>query len=94
MRESVTYQAILEEGEASGLAKGKAEGALVEARKILLRLGQSHLGTPDAKAVLALERITDLNQLEELCDRVRAVDSWRKLLGGPAAGRSRRHRPG
>ncbi len=32
MQESVTYQAILEEGEATGIAKGKAE----EARRMLL----------------------------------------------------------
>ncbi len=36
MKESVTYQAIIEEGMAEGLAKGLAKGEIDEARKILL----------------------------------------------------------
>ena len=40
MRESTTYQAILDEG--------RAEGQAAEARKLLLRLGRKHLGEPDA----------------------------------------------
>jgi hypothetical protein len=47
MKESVTYQAILEEGEARGEAKGRAEGEAKEARKILLLLGRDQLGEGD-----------------------------------------------
>jgi predicted transposase YdaD len=91
MKESVTYQAILEEGE----AKGRNEGAVAEAQKILLRQGQIRFGSPDVRARSALEGITDVEQLESLGDRLLAVASWEELLGPPPARRSpsrRRHR--
>src|SRR5262245_37232117 len=48
MRESVTYQAILEEGREEGKEMGKAEGALAEAKKLLRLLGESRFGRLDA----------------------------------------------
>ncbi|HEY8749106.1 MAG TPA: hypothetical protein VIM11_14075 [Tepidisphaeraceae bacterium] len=50
MKESVTYQAIIEEGEAKGIVKGmvkgNAEGRVEEARSLVLRLGNRRFGPP------------------------------------------------
>ena len=73
MKESVTYQAILEEGEAKDRS--------TEAKKILLRLGQGRFGPPNARVRPVLEGITDVERLEELSERVYQVASWEELLG-------------
>jgi predicted transposase YdaD len=80
MKESVTYQAILEEGEAKGRAKGRTEGAVVELRKILLLQGGDRFGPPDVQSVAALEGIIDVARLEELARRHLRVGSWQQLL--------------
>ena len=51
MKESTTYQAILEEGK----AEGKAEGT----RKMLLLQGREQFGEPSAKIVALLDAVTD-----------------------------------
>jgi predicted transposase YdaD len=93
MKESVTYQAILEEGEAKGLEKGKAEGALAEIKKMLRRVGEDHLGVPNAATAQALEQLNDLPRLEEMLVRVPHVHSWQELLGRPAPRRRNGRRP-
>jgi predicted transposase YdaD len=94
MKESVTYQAILEEGEAKGRSEGAIEGALTEARKILQRLGQRRFGPPDTRVRTILEGITDVERLEELSERVYQVHSWEELLSLPTPRRpSPRRRP-
>jgi predicted transposase YdaD len=79
MKESTTYQAILQEG--------LAEGAVKEARKLLLRLGTKQLGRPSARTQGALEKIADLSRLEALIDRLRTVKSWHALLAEASADR-------
>jgi hypothetical protein len=69
MKESVTYQAILREGEAN------------EARKILLMLGRDQFGEPPADVQAALDALADVNRLEELTVRLKHVSSWRELFG-------------
>jgi len=59
LEESVTYQAIIEEGEARGEARGEAK----EARKILRLLGRDQFGDPPADVQAALDALTDLNRL-------------------------------
>jgi hypothetical protein len=89
MKESVTYQAIIEEGLAEGLAKGELE----EARKILLLLGRRHFGEPSAEALAAVNALTDVQKLEELTVRLLQATSWHELLGlnGPSRrGRGRK----
>jgi hypothetical protein len=54
MKESVTYQAILEEGRAE------------EAQRILLSLGTARFGKPSVKVRRALAGITDLELLESV----------------------------
>lgn len=76
MKESTTYQAILNEG----MREGLAEGAVSEARKLLLRLGSKQLGRPSARTQAALDKINDLNRLETLIERIGTAESWHRLL--------------
>jgi hypothetical protein len=85
MKESVTYQAILNEGE----AKGKAD----EARRILLLLGRDQLGEPTASALAATDALSDVNRLEQLTLRLKHVASWQELLGLSGPRRSSRRKP-
>ena len=88
MKESVTYQAILEEGREEGreegvkkgVKKGRAEGRSDEAQRILLRLGTTLFGKPSPKVRRALRQVTDLDVLEALLLRVVKVRSWTELL--------------
>jgi predicted transposase YdaD len=85
MKESSTYQAILEEG--------RAEGHIAEARKVLRLQGEEAFGPPDARITASIERLNDLVRLEELLKRMRTATSWQELLGTPApAARNRRRR--
>jgi predicted transposase YdaD len=86
MKESSTYQMILEEGE----AKGKIE----EARKILLDLARLDLGNPDASTQAALEAIDDVQQLESLIRRVREVTTWAELLQARPSARGKGRKRG
>ncbi len=72
MKESTTYQAILQEG--------LVEGAVHEARKLLLRMGNKKLGRPSARVEAALRKITDLDRLESLIERLGTVEIWHALL--------------
>jgi predicted transposase YdaD len=87
MKESSTYQAILEEGRVEGRIEGRTEGAVIEARKVLRLQGDDAFGPADARTAAAIERLTDLAQLEELLRRVRTAGSWQELLSQPAPSR-------
>lgn len=73
MRESSTYQAILEEG----AERGREE----EARKLLLLLGRARLGEPTPAGRERLEHLQGVEQLEQLITRTLQVESWDELLG-------------
>ena len=81
MKESSTYQAILQEGRAEGRAEGQVEGAVAEAKKLLLLRGDEVFGPPDDRIAALIEQIDDSTQLEELFKRVRTVSSWQELFG-------------
>ncbi|HVS38740.1 MAG TPA: hypothetical protein VMS17_24500 [Gemmataceae bacterium] len=85
MKESVTYQAIVEEGVAKGLLKG--------VRHTLLRVAEQHFGTPPSAAVRSrIESINSLDVLDHLSDRVLQVHSWEELLADVPAPEQRRGR--
>ncbi len=96
MKESVTYQAILEEGEAKGLergrtegraegeaigeARGEARGRAEEARALLRRIGEKRFGPAEASVATALDAIETPERLEQLVERALDVESWAELL--------------
>jgi hypothetical protein len=76
MEDSVTYQAIIQEG----VAKGERQGKLREARTLVLNLARRRFGPPPAEIQAALERISDLERLENMHGRVLDVSGWEELL--------------
>jgi predicted transposase YdaD len=75
MRESSTYQYILDEG--------RAEGSTQEARRILLRVGRKRFGGADEAVQAALQAIADLERLERMSERLLDVTTWGELLETP-----------
>lgn len=76
MKESATYQAILDEGR----SEGREEGRVEEARRMLLLLGGERFGPPDARVRAALDAMDSVEQLERLSQRLLKVESWDELL--------------
>jgi predicted transposase YdaD len=72
LKESTTYQAIIEEGEAIG--------RIQEARQILLRLGTRRFGNTTPTIEAALNAVLSLEELERLLIRLLEVESWDELL--------------
>jgi hypothetical protein len=68
MRESSTYQYILDEGRTD------------EARQVLLRQGRAKFGAPPKDVRDAIKAIDDLRRLQRLHLRLLAVNSWQDLL--------------
>ena len=75
MKESATYQAILQEGLEKGLEKGREE-----ALEILLSQGTRRFGKPPAKTRKMIGQITDREVLKSLALRLLEVDNWTELL--------------
>lgn len=94
LRESSTYQAILEEGRERGFTEGRAAGRAegrTEGRtegehragiKFLMKLGTKRFGPPDSVVLARIEAMTDLERIEVLIERVLDVASWEELLAG------------
>jgi predicted transposase YdaD len=76
MRESVTYQAIVNEGRTTGRVEGRAE----EARRLALRLGTRRFGAPGPNVAATLDAMTDIEALEALADRLLTAHGWDDLL--------------
>jgi predicted transposase YdaD len=72
MRESVTFQAILEEGEQTGRIK--------ELHCVILRLGRRRFGEADEAIRQQIEAIRDIVVLEDLTERLLIVSSWDELM--------------
>ena len=72
MKESTTYKAILEEGE--------ARGRIEEARRILIRQGSKRFGQPDAQTLAVVYVSSSLEELERLTDKLLEVENWPELL--------------
>jgi predicted transposase YdaD len=72
MKESATYQMILEEGRQEGMIRGT--------RQALVWLGLKRFGPASPEIEAKLDAITDLDQLHELTDRLLGVSSWDELL--------------
>lgn len=68
MRESVTYQAILD------------EGRVEELHRTILRQGHERFGEATEATRQQIETITNLDMLEELTVRLLHVATWVELL--------------
>lgn len=75
MRESSAYQAILEEG--------REEGAIQEARRMILLQGGDKFGSPSDAITSSLQAIMDLERLHRMGRRILVVSSWDELLATP-----------
>lgn len=88
MRESTSYQAILEEGRdegrTEGRTQGRTEGQLIEARRLVTRVAAKRLGPAPATAQSTLDAVDTLDTLEKMVDRVFEVETWDELLRPPA----------
>ena len=76
MRESITYQMILEEGR----EEGELRGEIRQARRDILGLGTRRFGAPATAAASRIQQLDDLNALDRLLDGVLRVSSWQELL--------------
>jgi len=79
MRESSTYQAILEEG----VEKGRVEGAATSLQQTLLDLGARLIGSPTKKVQTAIANINDVERLQRMTRRILDIASWQELLNTP-----------
>jgi hypothetical protein len=68
MKESTTYQAILE------------EGGVNELQKVLLLLGDQRFGPPNEIVRATIEETTDLPQLERWTARLLKAANWEDLV--------------
>jgi hypothetical protein len=78
--ESTTYQLIV------------WKGRLLQARRMVFLLGRKRFGPAEEPTTAALYAIEDVQQLEELCERILDVESWQELFQ-PAKRRWRGGRP-
>lgn len=69
IKESDTYQAIIEEGK------------IAARQEVLLEQGNKRFGKPNKATELAVRAITDLDRLKQLNDRLLEVANWQELLG-------------
>jgi predicted transposase YdaD len=68
MEESSGYQLIMKRGERKALIG------------TLLRQGRKKFGEPDATTLAAVERLTDVDRLQNLTDRILEAATWQELL--------------
>jgi predicted transposase YdaD len=83
MKESSTYQIILDEGRVEGRVEGRAEGRLEHAHSAVLRLGKKHLGQASPEITVAVTGISDLDRLDRILERVLEAACWNDLLQTP-----------
>jgi predicted transposase YdaD len=72
MRESVTYQLVLDEG--------RAEGRVEEAKRIMALQGRTRFGPPNARTQEIIDELSDLEEIERLAQRLVVVSSWDELF--------------
>lgn len=75
MKESTTYQYILEEG--------KKEGVLDGVRETLISVGEDRFGKPPAAVLKTLRSIDDRDRLRRMSKKLLHARSWQELLDTP-----------
>jgi predicted transposase YdaD len=80
MRESVTYQIILEEGIEKGREEGLLRGEIEGMVHALIQVGTRRIGSPSPLTVDRLDAINDPDVVRRLLDGVLTTNSWDELL--------------
>jgi len=75
MKESVTYQAIVEEGEIKGMLRARQDD--------LLQIGRRRFGEPGPDTEATLRGVADPERLSRLVGALLDVSSWDELLATP-----------
>jgi hypothetical protein len=75
MRESSTYQAILDEG--------RDEGRITTLQKMLLAQGEIRFGPPDEATQNAIKSIANGDRLERMGKRLMTATTWAEVLTTP-----------
>ena len=75
MKESSTYQAILDEG--------REECRAEALQKTLLRQGRHRFGNPPDAVQAAIHEQTNIERLERMTERLLVVSTWQELLDTP-----------
>ena len=76
MKESTTYQAILDEGRDEGLRIGQ----LLASRKLILSQGKLKFGKCGKRIENRINKIDDLERLAVLSERMLSAESWDDLI--------------
>ncbi|MFC1706220.1 DUF4351 domain-containing protein, partial [Planctomycetota bacterium] len=63
-----------------GLKKGREQGRLEGAKRVLLRLGTKRFGDPEPSKRAAIDRLESLDELETLTDALLDATDWDDLL--------------
>jgi hypothetical protein len=72
MKESTTYQWIVNEG--------RMEGRIEVLREMVLRLGQRRLGPPDDATKAVIQSATDVERLKRMTEQLLDLSTWQELL--------------
>jgi predicted transposase YdaD len=87
MKESTTYQYIIEQGMKEGRKRGRKEGRekgrKEGVREIVLLQGEDRFGKPSAAMVKRLRAVDDLERLQRISKNLLHVKSWKELLETP-----------
>lgn len=83
VRESSTYQGILEEGRTEGRIEGRREARLETLQQTVLRLGRIRFGASGRRVSAAVKAVTDAARLERWTEQVLTATSWDELLATP-----------
>ena len=57
-----------------------AEGAILEAKRILRRLGEKRFGRPDVFIEAAIKEMNEISDVERFIERVLIAKNWHELM--------------
>lgn len=77
------FQGVSLMRESSAFQLMRAEGAVLELKKVIRLQGRQRFGPPEAATNESLEAIMDLERLERMAERMLVVNSWEQLLSTP-----------
>ena len=87
MKESTTYQYLIEEGMKEGMEKGKEigekKGVLEGVRRTILLLGEVRFGKPSPAILKRLRTMDDVDRLDRISKKLMEAASWKELLETP-----------